>query len=136
MDLRSCLPSFLDELEKIGASRDSLRVLQSRQGRRPISVDNFLKKDQKGTLLKNTPKPKDDEKTADAMGRPQDVLAGPIDPNAAKTPKKPGDVPSKEDMDVVDRRDGRDNAVTIPGEGRTSTNVGTDAVHSPSERSY
>ena len=45
--------SFLDELEKISASNQSRTVPKSRQGRRPISVENLLKKDKAGELAKS-----------------------------------------------------------------------------------
>lgn len=44
--------AFWDELEKIGAARDRVVVPQSRMGRRPISVDNYLRRDREGTLFK------------------------------------------------------------------------------------
>lgn len=43
---------FLDELEKIAASSARLTVAKARTGRRPISVDNLLKKDNAGELHK------------------------------------------------------------------------------------
>lgn len=44
--------AFLDELEKIGASKARLNISKSRTGTRPISVTNLLKKDNAGTLHK------------------------------------------------------------------------------------
>lgn len=43
---------FLDELEKIAASSARLTVSKTRTGRRPISVENLLKKDKAGELHK------------------------------------------------------------------------------------
>ncbi len=81
------LHGFLDELEKIGASRDQLEVHKVRTGTRPISVDNLVRKHNEGTLLKK----------ADAAGNPQDVRgASSDDPNAAKASRRPGDVPTKD----------------------------------------
>jgi hypothetical protein len=48
--------AFLDELEKIAVARAQLTVPQSRQGRRPISVDNYLKRDRAGTLFRGVQK--------------------------------------------------------------------------------
>ena len=44
---------LMDELRKVAASRTRMTVPQSRSGRRPISVDKMLRKDQEGTLFKN-----------------------------------------------------------------------------------
>lgn len=45
--------SFLHELEKISASNQSRTIPKSRAGRRPISVENLLKKDKAGELHKS-----------------------------------------------------------------------------------
>jgi len=47
--------AFCEELHKIGAS--NMHVPQTRSGRRSISVDNLLKKDNQGKLFKHAPKP-------------------------------------------------------------------------------
>jgi|SRR5690606_10417785 len=44
--------AFLDELQKIAASKGSLNRLQLRIGRRPISVDKLLQRDKEGKLFK------------------------------------------------------------------------------------
>lgn len=44
--------AFLDELQKLGASKGRLNISKSRTGTRPISVANLLKKDNAGTLHK------------------------------------------------------------------------------------
>ena len=49
----------------------------------------------------------------------------------AKKPRKKGDVPSKEDENVVDRFDGRGSATTVTGLGQHSTGIG--AFNSPAE---
>ncbi len=46
------LTAFFDELYKIAASSERLAVPKSRSGRRPISVDTLLKKENDGTLFK------------------------------------------------------------------------------------
>jgi hypothetical protein len=63
------------------------------------------------------------------------ITAGPTPTSSAyaeaKVPKRKGDVPSKEDQNVVDRRDQRDNATTVTGLGQSSTGIG--AMNSPGE---
>jgi hypothetical protein len=49
----------------------------------------------------------------------------------AKKPRRKGDVPSKDDSNVVDRYDQRDNATTVTGLGQQSTGIG--AFNSPAE---
>ena len=44
--------AFFDELRKLGASKGQLAFSKSRSGRRPISVENFLKKEKDGGLYK------------------------------------------------------------------------------------
>ncbi len=44
--------ALYDELDKIAASRNRMSVPQSRSGRRPMSVETMLKKDNNGTLFK------------------------------------------------------------------------------------
>ena len=48
------LAGMIDELEKMSASRGSWSVSQTRSGRRSISVDKLIKKDNEGTLFKKT----------------------------------------------------------------------------------
>lgn len=44
--------SFLVELQKIAATKNSLPFAKARSGRRPLSVSTLLKKDKEGTLFK------------------------------------------------------------------------------------
>jgi hypothetical protein len=159
--------AFLDELEKISAAHGRMHVPKTREGRRPMSVHTLLKKDKDGTLYKK----------ADAAGRAEPVAsAGTDDPGAARIPKRPGEVPSKEtnypdqskigevvrgethpmtlgespfayqeaikpkkkgdvpsqeNINVVDSYDQRNNATTITGLAQQSTGIG--AFNSPSE---
>ena len=107
--------AFFDELEKIAVSRERLRVVaQGRSGIRPISVDKLLEKDKAGTLYK---------KAGDWGGSPVAVDMGIIDMASARRPRKPGDVPSQDDTDKIDREDSRENAVTTTGQGSTFNNV-------------
>ena len=89
--------AFFDELEKIAVSRHRLSVAQSRKGRRPMRVDTMLRKEKDGTLYKNA----------------QPFSTGPADPAEARRPKKKGDVPSREDLNVVQRGDLREAATTV-----------------------
>jgi hypothetical protein len=116
--------AFLDELEKIAVSRHRLSVAQSRKGRRPMTVTTLLKKEKEGTLYKH----------GQFYAPAQPFSTGPADPAEARRPKKKkGDVPSKEDGDVVHRADQRDSATTVTGLGQSSTNIG--AVNHPAEHS-
>lgn len=115
--------AFLDELEKIAVSRHRLSVAQSRKGRRPMTVSTLLKKEKEGTLYKH----------AQFYAPAQPFSVGPADPAEARRPKKKGDVPSKEDGDVVQRGDQRDSVTTVHGLGQSSTNIG--AVNHPAEHS-
>jgi hypothetical protein len=111
--------AFFDELEKIAISRERLRVVaHERKGRRPIRIDTFLKKDKEGTLFKKS--------------NVEPFAAGPVDPGEARKPKKRGEVPSREDQDVVRREDGREAATTVTGIGQSFGNIG--AFNSPAER--
>jgi hypothetical protein len=51
----------------------------------------------------------------------------------AKKPRKKGDVPSMDDVNVVDRFDGRGEATTAHGLGQSSMNIG--ATNQPAEHS-
>ena len=44
--------SFLDELQKLAASKNRLSISKARKGRRSLSVQTLLKKDKEGTLFK------------------------------------------------------------------------------------
>lgn len=46
--------SFLDELQKLAASRHRMAIPQTRSGRRSMRVDTMLKKDKEGTLFKES----------------------------------------------------------------------------------
>ncbi len=46
--------AFLDELQKIAASKGRMRVSQSRSGRRSMRVDTMLRKEKEGSLFKDT----------------------------------------------------------------------------------
>lgn len=115
--------AFLDELEKIAVSRHRMNVSQTRKGRRPMRVDTLLKKEKEGTLYKK----------AQFYAPSQPFSVGPADPAEARKPKKKGDVPSKDDTDVVQRSDQRESAATTHGLGQSSTNIG--AVNHPAEHS-
>lgn len=102
MDPREIMKAaFIDELEKIGASMKTLHVPKSRSGRRSISVEKLLKKEKDGTLRKH----------AFVAGYED----GPTDTGAAKTPKKKGDLPSRDDTAPSSREDGRENATNVHG---------------------
>jgi hypothetical protein len=106
-----------------------------------MTVDTLLKKDKSGTLYKG----------ADAAGSPQPVRGGADGDGAARmprhagevpgrgsmipdvektgmvplrAPKKRGDVPSQDDLNVVDRLDGRGEATTVTGLAQRSADVG------------
>lgn len=46
--------AFLDELQKVAASKGRMRVAQSRSGRRPMRVSTMLRKEKEGSLFKDT----------------------------------------------------------------------------------
>jgi hypothetical protein len=137
--------AFLDELEKIAVSRERLRlVAHDRRGTRPISVDNFLKKEKDGTLYKETGSKSKvasvtnavlaaydryfeyalQKKAGDFAGTPVAVEAGTVDPNAVHRGRRKGEVPSMDDTEAVNRSDGRENATTTTGQGSTFNNIG------------
>lgn len=119
--------AFFDELEKIAVSRGRLNVVaQERKGVRPISVAKFLEKDNKGALLKRTG---NSEKIADGSGSPSVPTGeGTLDPGQAVRAKRRGEVPSKEDLDAVNRMDGRGEAATVFSQGMTFNNLGGTAT--------
>lgn len=107
--------AFFDELEKIAISKARLLdVTKGRQGSRSISVDKLLEKDKDGTLYK---------KAGDWAGAPVDVGVGVVDPASARRPRKPGDVPTQDDSNKVDREDSRENTTTTTGQGSTFNNI-------------
>jgi hypothetical protein len=128
------LAGFLDELEKISSSHGRMRVPKERKGRRPMTVTTLLRKEKDGTLFK-------DAYVADVRA------SGADDQGAAPAKRQPGDVPSKgsnvdmdqktgmlrdlrpgeqkkkvtrDDLERVDRMDGRGEAATISGPGTMS----------------
>lgn len=60
--------AFIDELRKIAASKDRLRVAQIRQGKRPMHVDTLLKKDKDGSLFKKADTKSGDVPSRDSKG--------------------------------------------------------------------
>lgn len=110
---------FLDELEKIASSAKTLRHSKSRKGRRPMRVSTLLRKEKDGEILKTG----GDGSMGNVVPFSDENAPG-VTGNAAKAPKSPNDVPSRED--------GRDNAGTkIPGTGRFV--LGPAAANSPEE---
>lgn len=134
---------FADELEKIAAARGQMSIPKERQGRRPMTVDTLLRREKDGTLFK--------EKKADSQGNPQPVRGGADSDGAAplprrlgevpgrpsmipdsektgeivpRAPKKLGDVPTQDDLNAVDRRDGRGEATTVVGLAQRSADIG------------
>lgn len=93
--------AFSDELEKIcGALSRMARV-----GKRPISVSTLLKREavHGATVLR--------KKVAWVVP----FIEPPLDPGAARPPKKKGDTPTQDDLSQVRREDGRGNALTLHG---------------------
>lgn len=131
--------AFLDELEKIAVSHGRMTVPKTREGRRPISVDNLLKKEKDSELYKSTG---DAQKIAKGMilpdgsgfftatvGKKKKANQVPFvtahDPGSAKTPRKKGEVPSREDMDELPKlEDRRASAATVPGPGVALHDIG------------
>lgn len=78
-----------------------------------MRVETFLRKEKDGTLYK------------ESESSPLVPFAsGPYEAGEAKRPRKRGEVPSKEDLDAVQRGDLRENATTVTGLGQTFTNIG------------
>lgn len=105
---------------------------KSRKGTRPLKVSTLLKKEKEGTL--------GGYKLAhvlDAMGKFGEAtvpfIAKDNDAGAAPRPKKPGDVPSRDDVGgtIAKREDGRGNAATLHGPGTVLHEISA----SPGERS-
>ena len=113
MDLDEVMKNaFVDELEKIGASLKRLSVPKSRAGRRSISVANFLKKDNNGSLFKK-------------HGFQLGYEDGPYDAGGAKPPKKKGEAPSRDNSAPSSREDGRENATNVQGPSTLLTDIGS-----------
>lgn len=131
------LAGFLDELEKIASAHGRMHVPKERKGRRSMTVTTLLRKEKDGTLFKKS-------YTADVRA------SGADDPGAAPAKKHSGDVPTKgpnadlsqktgmlrgatalsgdpkkkltkDDLDRVDRMDGRAEAATVFGSGAQSS---------------
>lgn len=62
---RDTLAGFADELRKLAVAGAQLQVPQTRSGRRPISVQNYLDRDRAGTLFKRVPQPAGDVPSRD-----------------------------------------------------------------------
>lgn len=117
------MAAFRDELEKIAVSKARLNIVaKDREGTRPISVTNFLKKEKDGTLYKRTGN--STKVAADWAGSPVDVGMGSADPAEARRPRRKGDTPTQDDVNVVSREDGRGNAGTTSGVGESFNNIG------------
>lgn len=115
--------AFLDELEKIAASSRMLRHGKSRKGRRPMRVSTLLKKEKDGEIYKLSKNAQGEGSGGNVVPFSDENAPG-VTGNAAKAPKSPNDVPSRED--------GRDNAGTkIPGTGRFV--LAPAAANSPEE---
>lgn len=105
MDVRWA--AFLDELEKISAAMKPIREIRNarwsvkkhRSGRRPISVENLLKKEKDGSLLKAA---------AQLMLNAVEFPVTGQNPSAARPPRKKGEAPSLEDFEI---RKGGDTGV-------------------------
>lgn len=104
------LAAFVDELQKISVAQGRMRVPKAREGRRSISVENLLKKDRQGRLMK---------KHGDSQGNPQDVRGDSVDdPGAAKPPKRHGEVPTRGSQIPEVEKDGAalpENALLLHG---------------------
>jgi hypothetical protein len=123
--------AFSDELRKIGAS--NMRIPQTRTGRRSISAENLLKKDNAGSLFKNVPKPAPEDKTASFGSNVRldpevpfnmAYTAGTITGAEARPKRKKGEPPSREDVETRDVLDQRNNMAVIPATGTQWTDVG------------
>lgn len=132
------LAACLDELRKIAASgkipfsRALTRQLQARVGKslragtRPQRATTLLARHKDGTH-----KAKLGEYTP-TLGNAMTADMNAIKELVAKKPRKPGDVPSREDMDGGAKRyDQRDNAATVQGPGAQLTQIG--ATNFPTE---
>lgn len=118
------MAGFLDELEKISAAAGRMRIPKAREGRRPISVDNLLKKDRQGRLMR---------KHADSAGAPADVRGDSVDdPGAAQPPKRLGEVPSKERGNVPEGQ----KTGMVPGANQQTQpfTSGEEMLNSPEAR--
>lgn len=108
--------AFLDELEKISASSQMMRGSQSRSGRRPMRVSTLLRKEKEGTLYKHS---------ADLAAGPLPTAPGTPMGTPAVKPRKPGEVPTRDDMldNMVYKGDGRDNAQVVYSPSFNQANI-------------
>lgn len=105
--------AFLDELQKIAASKNRMTVPQTRSGRRPMSVHTMIEKDKDGTLYKKAYSP---GSTGTLGGGNQPYLVEGVAPEV----RKAGDAPSRDGATVgvkPKREDGHDMTATIPAGG-------------------
>lgn len=105
--------AFLDELQKIAASKQQMTVSQTRQGRRPMSVSTMLEKHKDGSLFKKGYSP---GSTNTLGGGTQPYLAEGVAPEV----RKAGDAPSRDGATVglkPKREDGHDMTATVPAGG-------------------
>ncbi len=144
------LAAFVDELEKIAASHGRMKLPKERKGRRPMSVTTLLRKEKDGTLFKEAdaqgrPEPvrgagADDPGAAPLPKRLNDVpTRGSMVDTEAKTgglieamnraytryynrPVQPAS--KKNDLEAVDRMDGRGEAATVVGLAQRSADIG------------
>ncbi len=112
--------SGLEELEKEAAkavkeTRKAWVSSKTRKGTRPMRVSTLLKKEKDGTL--------GGYKLAhvlDCLGKFGEATVPTIakdDPGAAPRAKRPGDIPSRDEVggSIAKREDGRGNAATLNG---------------------
>jgi hypothetical protein len=132
------MSAFFDEMGKIAASskipfsRALAKQLQARVGKssrsgvRPQKVTTLLDRHKHGTHKAKLAEYNPTMGNAMAAQPEQKELV-------AKKPRKPGDVPSREDEDTGKAKnyDQRDNATTIYGQGSQLNNIG--ALNYPSE---
>lgn len=111
-----------DELEKIASAKGMMHVPKGRAGRRSISVAKMLKKEKDGTLFKPSTHLSGNVKEAWSSSEVP-FSVGPADPAEARGVKRKGEVPSKEDMDSVQRGDMRESATTVTGIGQSFNNI-------------
>lgn len=102
---RAMQAGFLDELEKIAASKAMLQaVSKTRRGKVPMRVSTLLKKEKDGTLWKTGGEGSVGNLVSTAAGDPPGMTGG-----SAKAPKS-ADEPASRD-------DAREHIATIPAPG-------------------
>lgn len=144
------LEAFVDELEKIATSHGRMRLPKERKGRRPMSVTTLLRKEKDGTLFKESDAQGRPESVrgagADDPGAaalPRRLNDGPTRGSMVDTEAKTGGllgavnrayeryynrpvhpVSKKNDLEHVDRMDGRGEATTITGLAQRTADIG------------